>query len=320
MADLTSAANAIMSVITPQLVDSTFLNKEIFDLAPKGVQSTSGSGAHRWVALTGANSSGGTADPNGGLFPASASVTLQQASLTPQLFDAAMRVTDELDAALQGSADPVGVLAVEMQSMLNRVYDNFSAMVLSSTAPLGIELAVDSAGTYAAVSHATTGWGSRETAVGGALTSAVLYNDEEALALPDRATSADLSIVSHEQLTNYCQLGGLGNSSIQNSPVRVNVASGEVGDVNLGMNRRVAYFGQQRIVPIRDLTNTIWLMGVADEVEIYAHERPSLNSVRGLVVENSPRAGYEKKIVGSWYGIFKIANPFHWAKDTGVTA
>lgn len=318
MADLTSAGNAIMSVITPQLVKSTFLNKEIFDVAPGGVGSTSGSGAHRWVVESGANSSGGTADPNGGLFPAAASLTLLQPSLTPQLFDAAMRVTDELAAALNGAADPVNVLAAEMSSCLDRVYDNFSAMVLSSTAPLGIELAVDSTGTYAGVAHTTTGWASRETAVGGALTAAVLYNDEEALALPDRATNADISLVSHEQFTNYCQLGGLGNSSIQNSPVRVHVSPGEVANVNIGLDRRVAYFGSQRIVPIRDMTNTIWLMGVAKEIEILAHERPG--SVSGLKIEDAPREGYERKVVASWYGIFKIANPYHWAKDTGVTA
>lgn len=324
MADLTSAVNLLNTIVTDDLVDATFLNQEVFQLGDSPPQAMpAGQQTHRWPVLSAANSGGGIANPSGGAYPAASQNTYLQAQLAPQLYDDAFQVTKELASALANGVSPVDMIGVEADKTLARVYDIIAGDVLSSTAPFGIELAVDSAGTYANISHATTGWGSDEAAVGGVLTSAVLYAMEETLALPDRAIWQDWSIVSHEQLGNYLQLSGAGTTT---SLFRRDLTATETQNINMGIDRRRdAPFGNGMIRAVRDLTNTIWLMGKRSSIKSYYFDSPPTEdagpSVRGLQIHRVAPAGYSQKIVFAWYGIpLKIDLPFHWSKRTGITA
>lgn len=324
MADLTSIANLLTTILArPGLVDSTFQNREVFRVAPAGLERAPDGGGvtYRWGVISAANASGGVASANNGPFPAAGQNTYLQASLSPQLYDAAFQVTDEMEASLAHGGTPVDVLAVELDKTIGRVYQNIATDVVSATAPFGCELAVDSAGTYAAIGHGTTGWGSRETAVGGALTAAVLYNDEEALSLPDRCgpdgTMPDFSLVSQEQWGNLNQLTGAGTTT---TIFRRNLDPGEVQRANIGLGEREPIpFSNQMVMPLRGMTNTIWLMGRRGEIRSFYWDRPG--ATQGMKVHNPDPQGYGRRIIMSWYGIpWMWEDPFHWAKDTGVTA
>ncbi len=322
MADLTSVANLLNTIVTPRLVDSTFLNREVFDIVPGGPSAPPPGFPHRFPVISAANSSGGVADPNGGPFPAPGQNTYLQASATPRLYDSAMSITKELEAAIQAGAAIDDIVGKELDKVVGRVYDHVAGDILSTTAPFGVELGVDSAGTYLGISHGTTGWGSDEAAVGGVLASSVLYAMEEALILPDRATFQNFSLVSHEQLGNYQQLSGAGTTT---SLFRRDLGAAEKQVINMGIERRTGVFGDGVIFPIRDLANTIWLMGRREELEAYYYDTPAkpnaLASVKGLQIYMPEAAGYSNEIIVAWYGIgLLVTNPFHWSKRTGITA
>lgn len=316
MANTTTAANTILSVVDDEYVLLTFLNQEFFEMFPK--EKSMGSSAYRWDAISTDNASGGTAS-DGAPFTASASLTWQQASLSYQLWDSAYEISDGLNAALAvPGADILGSIRVEAERALARLYDNIAATMLGSTG-MGWELAADSTGTYAGIDRSTvTNWASRETAVSGVLTAAVFYNDEEALLLPERAGSPDTIFVPIQQYTNYMQLSGAGAST---SLVRVQANSNQAVNVNAGGDRNEAYFGNMRLVPVRDMTSTITIMTERALWKIIYHNR-NLPGARdgGLVVEPVARGGYVSKVNMSWFGVLAHLNPHKSAKNTAVTA
>lgn len=321
--DLTSVTNLLSQVLTPELADSTFQNAEVRKLPPRGLERAPNGGGVtlRQGVVSAANASGGVANANNGPFPAAGQNTYLQASNAPQLYDAAMQITDEVEASIAHGGSAVAVVAVEMEKTLGRVWQNFSTDILSSTAPFGIELAVDSAGTYRGISHATAGWGSRETAVGGALTTAVLFADLEALSLPDRCgpegAQPDVSVVSIEQWINYNQLSGAGTTT-SNQRVIVDGDKGMRQNMGPPGLDEPLYFSSQAVVPIRGMTNTVWLMGRRDEIRMHYWDREG--SVNGMKIHRPDPVTYGRRIVISWFGDFVIEDPFHWSKDTGVSA
>lgn len=322
MADLTSVTNLLNTIVTPDLMDSTFLNREVFELPSGGPTPPPDGYPHRWPVLTVANASGGVANANGGPFPAAGQNTYQQATLTPGLYDSAFNVTMDLEAAVANGANAVDIIGAEFDKMVNRVYDNIAGNVLAVTAPFGIELAIDSTGTYANIAHTTVGWDSSENNLAGALTAVALYNMDETMTLPDRAIFQDFNIVSYEQIGNYLALTGAGTTT---SIFRRQISPSEPQNANIGIDRRIAYFGNGVIMPVRDLTNTIWLMGERASLSCHYYDTPETPnasaSVKGFKIHRPDPAGYGQTIVGSWFGIpLKVGNPFHWRKETGVTA
>jgi len=141
-----------------------------------------------------------------------------------------------------------------------------------------------------------------------------LQNAQETLVNVERAANPNVMYCGPNQLTNYLNLAGPGAGT---SLVRY---SGGPGGTNVGEDPSGARFGNQVIKPIRDMTNTIWIMTEVNLWRIVFWESPAWGSTRGVVVQEVPPSGHSKEINVSWTGALVHSNPFHSHKETGVTA
>jgi hypothetical protein len=168
-----------------------------------------------------------------------------------------------------------------------------------------LQLAIDSAGTYAGIDRGTyTNWGSYETNVGGALSVSALADMIEALEDNDRgARHEDLILLCPvNQVTNYGALVGAGAGTPVVTP------AGGVAD--LGFSGYT--FQGLPIFGIPDLTDTIWL----------AVHRPSVKWVlhRPLTISPKSPEGDSDKLLLTCALQMVVERPQLCGKLTGVTA
>lgn len=323
MANLTTAAAAIREVYDPGVVLLTWLNEEFLAAHPK--EQSMGDDTYRWTALRTTNASGGTFS-DGDPFPAVGDLAFSQPSLpfNGNGWADGFSITDNLRAALnKPGAQVFPVIQVQAEQCLARLRDLITATMLGATG-IGIQLGVDSTGTYATIDRAVvTNWAARETAVGGAQTIAVFQNDREAMTLPDRGvdvTSAGYRwYFPPEQITNHMNLIGTGAGT---SLVRVLGSAGQL-QTNIMDAYRGLVLGAAEIFECRDLTNTVIMAAPKtgpEAIKIVYQDEPDGRTSSGLKVEDVARAGFEDEVIMSWKGILVVPNPFHCLKDTGVTA
>lgn len=315
MATRTTAASSFREAFTGLIADETFRNRDPFGYFP--MKPASGD-TEKWILKT-AGATGGTFG-EGGAFSAVESNAYSEPEVARGRWQATWGVTEDLEATMAiGNARVFDAVSLEAQGALAAVFDQATTEMLGTTG-MGIQLAIDSTGTYAGLNHATiTGWDARENAVGGALTVAVLQNAQEALVDVERGQDGlfpDWNTCAPNQITNYLNLAGPGATTSLVRYLRTGVRDAAVA--NVGDEREMAFFGQMPIAPMRDLTNTIWLMFRKELVYIAFWNPPG--AVAGLLTQDIPKTGHQREVNIAMYAALVVTRPFHCSKDTGITA
>jgi hypothetical protein len=170
-----------------------------------------------------------------------------------------VRITGHLRDAIQGQGipDQFNVISNEFLLAAQDIRDLMET-TFQGTSNNGIQLAVDSAGTYANINRSTvSAWGSYENALSGALTYAEIANAREAIRDNELGGRMDLMVMPHNQITNFMAL--VGAPGIQNSSWRFNQNGGEAQNLNLSPRDSGLSFGDAAVAGVGDLTNTVIL-------------------------------------------------------------
>lgn len=295
-------------VVEPAFTSIVYRNTNgILSLFP---QKTSGGGtATEWRVNTAGNTSAEVFS-EGGAQPAPIAQTYVMATLSFIYFRAMVRITGHLRDAIQRMAipDQFNVIANEFSLGAEDVRDLMET-TFQGTSNNGIQLAVDSAGTYANINRSTvSAWGSYENALGGALTWAEVMNAREAIRDNDRGGAMDLIVCPHNQLTNLQSLPGAPGAA--NNSFRVNLSQDQ-GGLQLAPSERGTMFGDARVVAVGDLTNTVLLYLNSSDFDYVIH--------RGFEVRPDT-SGDDDVWQISAAGTLRCRNTLRQGKSTGVTA
>lgn len=313
MATTTTLANDIQVIVSSDIVTGFFRNDEFFSLFTQVKAPTDT--AYRWHVLTAGLT--GTLKAEGDAFSARGSTTNSRASLGYAIHDATIGITDELRAALgpRNEGSYWQSLAIEVVQARKAVQQIVMTRWLGSTAGTdGLQLAIDSTGTYAGLDHnAVTGWASAETAVNAVLGYAALDDMRETLRDDPRRTAANLILLPENQVTNYTRLSGPG---VRTSFV-LNAAEG-TNNFNVGAADSGLKFGNIDMKGVAELTDTVILFIKKEDATIRYRERQVGDF--GWASEELPRGGFLTDINLSWYGHLCYRDPYRAGKLTGVTA
>lgn len=313
MATTTTLANDIQVIVSSDVVTGFFRNDEFFSMFTQLKSGTDTS--YRWHVLTAGLT--GTLKAEGDAFSAAQATTNSRATLGYHLHDSTIRVTDHLRAALgpRNEGSYWQSLAVEVIQARKAVQQAIMTRWLGATAGTdGLQLAIDSTGTYAGLDHAAiTGWDSVETAVGGLLSYAALDDQRETLRDNPRRSASNLCLFPENQVTNFTRLSGPG---IRNTFV-LNAAEGS-NNFNIGAADTGLKFGNCDIKGVAELTDTVILCMKKEDATIRYRERQTGDF--GWASEEIPRGGFQTDVNVSWFGHLCLRDPFRAAKLTGVTA
>lgn len=312
MATTTTLANDIGVIVSTDVVQGIFRNDEFFSLFSM-TQATADTN-HRWHVITAGLT--GTLKAEGDAFSAAQNTTNSRASLGYHRHDAVIRITDDLRASLgpNNSNSYWQGLAQEVMHARKAVQQAIMTRWLGSTAGTdGLQLAIDSTGTYAGLDHAAiTGWASLETAINAALTLAALEDHLESLRDDPRRSRPELWLMPENQITNYTRLSGPG---VRQTFVANPMSQGNNYDIG---PTGVQVCGGVPIVGVAELTDTVILaLKRSDAMIRYRDDgRGSL----GWGTEEVPRGGYATDVAINWYGHLCYMDPYRAGKLTGVTA
>ena len=316
LTDTTTLDPIISEVYNPYLSKLTFFNSYMLQVpgaaeadgdVPKGlfpvVPSQKGKN-HRWPveAATGA----AVALAEGQAWPAPGNNTYLQAYIPYSVgyYARTVEITGQAIDAAMGEAEIIAALDGELVSA-HKAFEDALNLAALGTGAMGIQLAIDSAGTYAGINRSTySAWGAHETALGGAMSRSAMRDEVEALLDNDRgARHGDLVIgCPVNQISNIHALGGAG------AGVPLNTAGGQ--HLDLG------YTGQSfegiPIIGIPDMTDTVLLVVHRPSCAWVMHKAPEVIKIQ------TGRYSYGYALVGSF--IFVVKQPNLCAKVTGITA
>lgn len=230
----------LTSIIKPVVLDmptvGKFSNKHyVAALQALGMKEAQAEGdtALQWRFLRSGNTSAGTYTEAQAV-PASGNQVWSAPSLTYDNFWVRAQVSGiaadalgsrYLEEGWSGAAAGYG----EIRGALDDLIDVVNTTFMGSTGA-GIQLAIDSAGTYAGLNRATiTEFASVETAGGaGALTAVMMNDTAESIMDNDRGGRIDGSLMPVNQAFNYKSIAGVENATAANRLVRytVDVAGG----------------------------------------------------------------------------------------------
>lgn len=233
--------------------------------------------------------------------------SLAQASLAPWYVRASAAITGHVRDQIARGGTYEDVMAGELANAVADLYNKVETTLLGSTQDRGIASIVDAGDTYAGLAPGSySTWASLETAVGGALTAAVMHDTYEALIASPYNAMPSVILAGPNQLTNYVSI--MGNSS---SYSRMNLPM--QGAVDIGLMRSAPTFNGIPLVPIRQMTNTeMYWLDLASGVELVVH--------RDLTTEKLAKVNDNDEVVVSFACALKVTNRRKHAKLTGVTA
>lgn len=313
MATTTTLANDIGLLVSQEVVQGIFRNDEFFSqfqMVQAGADTN-----HRWHVITAGLT--GTLKAEGDAFSAAQNTTNSRAALGYHRHDAVIRVTDDLLASLgpNNSNSYWQGLAQEVIHARKAVQQAIMTRWLGATAGTdGLQLAIDSTGTYAGLDHAAiTGWASSETAVNAVLSYAALDDMLETLRDDPRRSKPDLFLMPENQITNYTRLSGPG---VRQTFMQVGANGGNNFDIGpLG----VQSFSGVPMLGVGELTDTVILAIKRGDATIRWRDDGRGGSM-GWGTEEIPRGGYATDIAINWYGHLGYSDPYRAGKLTGVTA
>lgn len=306
------------TVYEPRLTDLVFQNNALFDMSDFGgedlrsdnvgkglfpVRSSKGGTSYNWPVrqATGA----AAAYSEGQAAPAPGNNTLLNASIaySTGYFWRSVEITGHAVDAMRDEGAVIEAIDREVMDAARAIQDLINTTAMGSTF---LQLAVDSAGTYAGLARGTyANWGSYEAGTVGTLARADLDDAVEALIDNDRgAREQDLvCLCPVNQITNYRALAGAGAGVPHNVPA-------DGGVLNLGFSGQA--HGLVPIFGIPDMTNT----------EMYFLHRPSVYWVmhRPLTFKFIQGNGDSDKVLLTCSIILVVENPQKCGKLTGITA
>lgn len=316
MATTTTLANDIGVIVGSEVVQGFFRNDAFFSLFR--MEQAGGDTNHRWHILTAGLT--GTLKAEGDAFSAAQSTTNSRAALSYHRHDSTIRITDDLRASLGpvGSNSYWGGLAKEVIQSRLAIQQAIMTRWLGSTAGTdGLQLAIDSTGTYASLDHAAiTGWASTETAHNAAMSYAVLDDTVETLEDDPIAwkPAQPMWIMPRNQQTNYTRLSGPG---VRSTFMQTGAGGGNNFDV---LPSGVQVAANMPIFACPELTDTVILLLDRQYAVIHWRDDGVSHVGMGWGAEEIARGGFAQDINMNWYGHLAYTAPRYAAKITGVTA
>ncbi len=313
MATTVTLANDIGVIVGSELFQGFFRNDSFFSLFPQ--RQAPADTNYRWHVLTAGLT--GTLKAEGDAFSAAQATTNSRAVLGYHLHDATVSISDDLRAALgpNNSNSYWQSLAAEVVQARKAVQQAIMTRWLGAVAGTdGLGIAVDAgATTYAALVHnAIQGWGSVSTAVGGAMTYAVMDDQMETLRDDPHAAKCNLILMPENQITNYTRLAGPGVRQ-----TFMQVGGNGANNFDLGPTGIQSFSGVP-IVGVPEMTNTeIYFLQKEDHIIQY---RDNGMSSGGWSAEEVPRGGRTTWVSVAWNGHLCTLQPYKAGKLTGVTA
>lgn len=237
---------------------------------------------------------------------------LAQASLSPFYLRAPVAVTGHVLDQIAAGGTFEDVAQGELANGVKDVFELMESSLLGSTQDRGIASIVDSTGTYAGLAAGTyAAWASAETAVGGAMTAAVMQDAHETLRAAPYNTRATVILMPPNQLTNYTAVMGPAASS---TPSRMMLPQQPMQPYDIGVIKVPPQFNGIPIVEINGMTSTeVYWLDLTDEGVTY-------QMIRELRVEPLAKTNDNSQWQVSIAGALKVKNRRKHLKLTGVTA
>lgn len=247
--------------------------------------------------------------------------TMAKASLSPFYVRTQAAVTGHVMDQIRNGGTHEDVLQGEIGSAVKDLFYLMEQTLTGSTANRGIASIIDAGDTYAGLAPGSySTWASLETAVGGALTAAVMYDTQESLINAPYNATTTVILMPPNQVTNYLGLGGLnGGTSVS----RLMLNGGPQSTYDIGIARGGASFNGIPIASVRNVTTTeIYWLDLTDQKVGEGQMVPgvTLQMVRGLKAEPLAKTDDNERVMLSMGGCLKVVNRRVQGKLTGVTA
>lgn len=274
MAGLTAADSITAATHTQafdQLQESVFYNNEVFRLFQ--TDRIRGGGAtfnvkHHYSA----NSSVTTfAEGDAAGVPGTESYITAQWPV--QYYKGVMQVTGHARDYLKNDSPEAAFfpqIALEMQGLMKAMVDRASVDMIGTgtTAPVGIQGIVDDSGTVAGLLRSTYTWfAAQENAIAG---SALAISDLDIIQRDvmdaEAAGNPNMWLTSYTQIQKVQALGLRPVGTASTSPMSVVFQPG--GKWDIGSDPNTLTWAGKPIVPLRDLTNSVWLYIQQDQFRI----------------------------------------------------
>lgn len=255
-----------------ELQESVFYNDEVFGLFPL-VEMTGGTTwnvKHHYAA----NSSIRTYS-EGDAAPIPGTESYITANWPVAYYQGVIQITGHVRDQLRNGnpgAEFFPQIALELQNLVKGIVDKASTDMLSTglTAPVGIQGIVDNAGTIAGLSRATYSWFQAiENAIAGAsLAVTDLDICQQQVMDAENAGRPDMWLTSHKQVRLAANFGfrptngALGSTN----PGSMTYVNGQ--PIDLGFNPLAMTWAGKPVIPLRDLTNSVWLLVQRDTMRI----------------------------------------------------
>jgi hypothetical protein len=320
IATTTTLANVLRTVYEPILSDLVFGNDYLFQLPGAAAEPTAdgyaakklkgifpvvpsrGGSSYNWPVRQATTAAAAYVEGQGAPAPGNNTYLMASLAYSAGYFWRSVEISGHAVDALRDEGAIVEAIDREVRDAARAMQDLINTTFMGTA---HLQLAIDSAGTYAGINRATyLNWGSYEAAVGGPLSVSALADMIEALEDNDRgARHEDLILLCPvNQVTNYGALVGAGAGTPVVTP------AGGIAD--LGFSGYT--FQGLPIFGIPDLTDTIWL----------AVHRPSVKWImhRPLRFELKATAGDSVKYLLTCALQMVVERPDLCGKLTGVTA
>lgn len=235
---------------------------------------------------------------------------LAQASLSPFYLRVPVAVTGHVLDQIAAGGTFEDVAQGELANGVKDLYELLESSLLGSTQDRGIASIVDATGTYAGLAAGTyAAWASAETAVGGAMTAAVMQDGHETLRAAPHNTRATVILLPPNQMTNYTAVMGPAASS---TPSRVHLPQSAPYDI--GLLRAPPTFNGIPLFEISGMTSTeVYWLDLTDEGVTF-------QTIRPLRVEPLAKTNDNSQWQVSIAGALKVKNRRKHLKLTGVNA
>ncbi|MBL0219655.1 MAG: hypothetical protein IPQ07_38045 [Myxococcales bacterium] len=203
-------------------------------------------------------------------------------------------------------ANPIQTAVDDALKQLRTLIDSTLA---GSAANRGIASIIDAGDVYGGLDPATvTQWAALETAVGGAMTIAVLNTLYRTLTDSPRGANPDTVLANINQLLNYGNLFGFASSSARSQPRQ------DMGKpYDLGIMKTAMSFNGAEFVGIRSLANSeLYMLDAESGIE--------LREQRELQIDRLAKVNDDEQIMASQALVPVVFNRRKHGKLTGVTA
>jgi len=315
MAGVTAASSltaALKTQAMPVLQEAVFRNNEVFNLFAHDTMT--GGATYNVKMNSGVNDSVSTYT-EGQAIGDPGSQTYSTAAWPMAYYKAVAQVTGHARDYLRNDSPEAAFfpqIMLEIQKAMEDCVDLASTDMLSTgtTAPVGIQAIVDDTSDVAGLTRATDTWfASSENAIAGSVLAITdLDIIQQDCMDADNAAKPDLWLTSHKQVRTAAALGWRPTTAFSTPIVRQDTPFG--GGIDIGFNPMTMSWAGFPVIPVRDLTNSIWLL--------LQHDTWRIVTMREWdVVELAKTDDSDKWLITGAFGLACL-NPMKNGKVTGA--